>query len=143
MEESNNKKYRIGTVAVMILISIAAIADLITLIPGLGNIIGWIFWFGVACYLWKSGHGWINWRILAPEIISLAAEFLPGIQALPTILASIIAIIVLSRLQDKTGVSLMPTGKSLNTEGVRRPTGTTKPLNSGGMRLPEGGLVGK
>lgn len=146
MEENQKKKSRIGLIAIVILVVAALIADLLSLIPFVGDIVGPLFWIGASIYFWQSGLGLVNGRRLATSIISMVAEMIPAIQELPLILAGIIAIIVMVRIEDKTGISLTPHiagkgGMPLVQNGLRSPAGTPPPLNQGGIRAPGGGLV--
>jgi hypothetical protein len=126
-------KYRIGTVAVILLIVTAVIADLITLIPIAGDIVGPLYWIIVSVYLWKAGLGFVNGRRLAVEAISIVAELIPVVQELPAILAGVIAIIIMTRIEDRTGISLNP----LKKKGVTPPRMSRQPLNSTpGVRPP-------
>lgn len=128
----NKKTYRIGTLAIVIFLTIAIVFDLFTLIPLVGDFLGWIFWFGASVYLWKSGHGLANWKILTPEIISITGELIPGIQELPTIIASSLIIIIMSRIEDRTGFSLLP-------KTTKKLPGTTPPrLNKPRFNRQEG-----
>ena len=141
---AGTKKHKIGNIAAAILVLTAIIADLISLIPLGGDIVGPIFWVCVSFYFWKSGLGLINSRRLATSAISLVAELIPGIQELPAILLGIVVIIAMTRFEDKTGISVTSAvgGKSagaLNSSGVRAPIPRT-PLNRDSVRLPNGGL---
>lgn len=128
----NKKTYRISTLAIIVFLTIAIVFDLFTLIPLVGDFLGWIFWIGASVYLWKSGHGLANWKILAPEIISVTGELIPGIQELPTIIASSLVIIILSRIEDSTGSSLLP-------NPTKKLPGTTPPrLKRPGLNKQEG-----
>lgn len=150
------KKWRIGNLAIVAFVICALVVDIVGLIPIVKDVAEFIFW-GIAGYaLWKMGHPFINYRTLAPEAIAFVMGLIPGLQELPENLAGIIAIIILSRLEDKTGISIikpmsgggiLPAAKDmLNSEGRREPqkdeTGTgrrnanTQPLNIDGVRKP-------
>lgn len=141
MEESTGKKNRISTIGILLIGFCAIIFELITLIPFAGTLLGWVYWVGLTFYLWKTGHGLANWKLVAPSIISFAAEFFPAVQELPTIVAATIIIVIVSRIEDKTGVRLMPGTKK---PGMTPPRGgRPAPLNSGGLRPPQGGITRK
>lgn len=132
--EEKNKGYRIGWGMIVILLGLASIADLTTLIPIVGDFVGPVFWLGMSWYLWKTGHGLLKPKTFIPEIISLIAEFIPVVQELPTIIAATLAIIIVSRLEDKTGISLLaPISRG---QKVRLPS-KPPPLNQGGVRQPQ------
>lgn len=127
--------YRIKWAAIGEIFLIAGIWELLTLIPLVGTFIGWIYWAGFTYYLYKTGHGLANWRIIAPEIISTIAEFIPAVQELPTILAATAVVIVISRGEDKTGISL--TSVISKKPGVTSPHSRPVPVNSqAGIRPP-------
>jgi hypothetical protein len=121
---------KIGIMGICILIFIALVADLLSIIPLVGTIIGPLFWILVAVYLWVKGFGFLNLRRAAPMILSTAGELIPAIQALPTILAGTIALIFILKVQEKTGLSL-----TNPTKGTLRPT-VSGGLNQNGVRMP-------
>ncbi len=133
------KKYRIGTLGALFILAVALVVDGLTLIPFVGTFIGWMFWLGAALYFWKCGLGLINWRRAVPGLISLVGEIVPGVQEFPTIVAAVAVIIVLSRIEDKTGVSMTKTlsSKGVNVNGFRAPKGIPPPLNVDGVRGPQ------
>ncbi len=132
MDEKRKVKYRIGTLGMLILFFVAALFDILSIIPGVGTLTGWMFWAGAGVYFWIVGLGIANWRVITPSLISVVWEFFPGIQAFPSILGGVLAIIILSRFEDKTGLSVLPGGK----KGVRSPP-KVAPLNQGGKRVPQ------
>lgn len=134
MQEENRKtKYRIGTLAIVLLVALAGIFDLLSLIPFVGDFVGPIFWIIASIYFWEAGLGFVNGRRLAVSAISMVAELIPVVQGLPAILAGIIAIIVMTRVEDKTGISLNPLQKK---PGMTPPRLPPKPANVDGVRLP-------
>ena len=141
-----NKKHRIGGWAIFVLIAISVTLDIIGLIPVAKSILGTIYWIGTSIYLWKAGLGILNGRKLAAMLISWGAGFTPVIQELPIELtAGIIAIILMTRAEEKTGISLNPMssgklGPKVNVAGTRMPP-QQAPLNQEGIRPPNGGLV--
>lgn len=127
------KQYRIGTVAAGLLIILAIIFDILTLIPIVGDFLGPLFWVMASIYFWKIGMGFVNGRKLAVTLISLVAELIPVIQEFPAILLGIIVVIVMTRIEDRTGVSLSPTKKP----GVTAPRIQRAPVNATpGVRPP-------
>ena len=130
-------KYRIGTFAIILLVIFALICDLIGLIPFAKDIVGIIFWLIADVYLWKAKVGLFNGKTLAAEGVSLLTSLVPVIQELPVELtAGIVAIIFITRFEDKTGIKMLGIGAgSLNSSGTRLAQPAT-PLNSGGMRIP-------
>jgi hypothetical protein len=127
-------KYRVSTDAGVILIMLAGVADLATLVPVVGNFLGWSFWVVMAVVFWKLGLGLVNFRKLASVLISTAMEFIPFIQALPTITAAMAAIIFFSRIEDKTGLKILP---SKGKPGITKPKLQRNPVNStAGIRQP-------
>lgn len=124
--------YRLSMAAIVVMIFIAAIADLFTLIPLAGDIIGPVYWVAVSIFLYTKGFGLVNGRRLTTSLISMIAEMIPAIQELPLLLGGTIVLVVFSRLEDRTGISLTkgkigiakgPTPRVMNVDGVRQPSG--------------------
>jgi hypothetical protein len=127
-------KYRLANVAILGIMSLAGLADLITFIPIAGDIIGPIFWVGASVYFWKSGLGMINPRRLAASLLSFVAELIPIVQEFPTIIVGTAAIIIMSRIEDRTGLSLNPLQKK---PGITPPRGRKLGMNNKvGVRTP-------
>ncbi|MEK7463747.1 MAG: hypothetical protein AAB610_01340 [Patescibacteria group bacterium] len=126
------KKYRIGIMGIIVFVCFAGIFDLLTLIPFVGSLFGWVYFVIFTIYLAQTGHGFINPKTLVPQVISIVAEFIPAVQELPTILAATIAVIIISRIEDKTGISLMPGAKV----GVTAARKKINPANKNGRREP-------
>lgn len=136
----SGKNSRIGNGAAIALILLAVIADLLTLIPLVGDFVAPIFWFGIAIYLWSIGCGWTNPEYLVTEVADMIVEMVPGLQELPFIVLGMIIIIILVRIEDRTGVPVMKMvggGVPKNVGGVRAPQLKPPPLNSDGVRLPQ------
>jgi len=120
-------KYRISTATGTVLVVLAAIADIFTFIPIVGDFLGWLFWVIMAVVFWKLGLGLINFRRFLPMIISTVAEFFPVVQEFPTIVAGMVAIIIMTRIEDKTGIKMLP---SRGKTGVRMPKKQSIPVNA-------------
>ncbi len=148
-------KYRISLTASGFLVLLAIIADLISLIPFVGMVSGPTFWVLASWYLWKKGCGLFNARRLATELISSVVEIIPAIQALPAATVGIIAVLLMIRIEDRTGISMKPDSfagsvrkphytTDENGQGIRRPQSSTPAippkLNINGIRPPNGGL---
>ncbi len=133
MEGKQPINYRISGGMSAILILLAGLADLLTLVPFVGDVVGPLFWILASVYFWKAGLGLVNGRRLATTIVSTVIELVPGAQAFPAILGGIIAVIAMVRIEDKTGISLTPPKKV----GVTPPRNVRVPVNSTpGVRPP-------
>jgi hypothetical protein len=133
MEGKQPINYRISGGMFAILALLAGLADLLTLIPFVGTAVGPIFWVLATIYFWKVGLGLVNGRRLATTIISIVAELVPAVQAFPTILAGTIAVVIMTRIEDRTGISLTPAKKV----GVTPPRNVRVPVNkTPGVRPP-------
>ncbi len=111
----------------------ATVGDLISLIPLAGDIVSPIFWTIVGLYFYTKGMGFFNGRRLAVAAVSFVAEMIPAIQELPFLLAGIIAVLFMIRVEDKTGLSLV---KPM-TKGVTPPRMERNPFNGQpGVRPP-------
>lgn len=123
---------------------IAVLADIGTLVPLVGTVVGPLFFAVFSFYLWKKGYGFVNPRRLITQAIAVLAEIIPAIQMFPAIVTGAAIVLVLLRLQEKTGISAttLSSGKPpIIQEGVRQPVRTTPPPRySDGMRAPNGGL---
>lgn len=150
MEQNSNKKSRISTSASIVLVITAVIADILSLIPIVGDLTGPIYWVIVSYYLWKIGCGFVNAKQLATKAISMVAEMIPAVQEFPLTVAGIVVVIMLIKIEEKTGVNLTSLAggakKPLNHNGIRLPpaeesVATPKPAYNEGIRPPNGGLV--
>jgi hypothetical protein len=140
MEE---KKPKLSTTASVVLVVLAGIADLLSLIPAVGILVGPVFWLCAGAYFWIAGLGFVNGRRLVTGGISTVAEIIPGIQAIPTILVGVIAIIAMEKIQEKTGINVTSVAGGKNplvSSGSRMPN-PIKPANQAGIRAPQGGLA--
>lgn len=106
--QEEEKKNRIGSGIILILIILAGMVDLINLIPIVGGLVSTGYWIVLSYYLWKTGHGLFNWKVAVPEIISVVVEWVPMVSFLPSVMAGTLAIVAISRFQDKTGINLIP-----------------------------------
>lgn len=128
------KKNRIEFTSIVILIVTAILIDILNLIPILGGIVSTFYWMFVSLYLWKTGHGLINWRSIIPESISVIIEWIPALSFIPTVFISTVIIIIISRVEDKTGISITLGGK---TAGITPKRSTRVPVNgTPGIRPP-------
>lgn len=120
------------SIAIMIA---ATVGDLISLIPLAGDIVSPIFWGILGLYFYTKGMGFFNGRRLAVAAISFVAEMIPALQELPFLLAGVIAVLFMIRVEDKTGLSLIkPMTKGVTPARLER-----NPLNGKpGVRPPNG-----
>lgn len=126
-------KYRLENKAIVIITFCAGAADALTFIPFVGDAIGPIFWIGASIYFWKAGLGFGNAKRLATTALSTVAELIPIVQELPTILVGTVAIIMMSRTEDKLGISKNSTNKT----GITAPRNQRWPVNRrAGIRPP-------
>lgn len=94
-------KYRIGGMAAFFLIFLAIVVDILTLIPFLGMVIGWIFWlFFYMLIVFILGVS-LKASDLVTGGISSFAELLPIVQMFPTITLGVVRIILSTRKQDR------------------------------------------
>lgn len=134
MDNGGQTKYRISIKIGVLFLCLAAIADLVTLIPVAGTFLGWIFWAIMTLIFWKMGLGLVNWRRLVPALISAAAKFFPVVQELPTIIAAMLVILIFTRIEDKLGMKLLPTKGKPGVTAPRLKRGP--PAYQNGVRLP-------
>lgn len=144
MATDKNTKYRLGWGSIFVLMAAAGFADLVSLIPFAGDVVSPIYWFCVAGFLYLKGFGLMNPGRLATQLVGFAAELIPVVQEFPVFLLATALLIILTRVEDKTGIKANFSGRNLNDpatmnrNGVRLPSGQNQPLNSGGMRQPSG-----
>ncbi len=140
-------KYRLGNGSVAIFLAAAGFSDALTFIPAVGDIVDPIFWACAVAYLWHKGLGIVNGKRIAVEAISFIAELIPGVQEFPTIFIAAVAIVVMSRTEDKIGIKIPgkggvggnPARPHLNHNGVRLPPeninlNDAQELNKDGVR---------
>jgi hypothetical protein len=149
------RAHKIGTFSIFILVGGAVLADLVGLIPLFKDITDPIFWILASIYMWHLGLGLLNGRKLAITAVSFVAGMIPVIQEFPELTAGIVAIIIVTRLEEKADISSMsPLSKgelagaktalagaqqaqALNQDGRRNPN-TRLPLYGGEGRVPSG-----
>lgn len=126
--------YRVGIAMSVVLVGVAGVFDAASLIPFVGSVMGPIFWLVSGVYLWTKGVGLFGGKKLAISAISFVAEIAPAVQALPMLTAGIIGVLLVIRIEDKTGMSLVkPMKAGITPPRLRR----TTPLNSEpGVRPP-------
>jgi hypothetical protein len=142
-ENSGKPKPKISTLGWFWLLFLASVADLLSLIPFVGAVSSPIFWAYAGYYFWKKGMGFINGKRIATGVLSIVAEAIPVLQALPFAIAGIAIIFLITKIEEKTGISIAPVvggKKPLNAEGMRRAVAKPSPLNQNGVRMPYGGL---
>lgn len=120
-EQQPKKEYRLGWVAIAVWLAIAAVCDIATFfVPVLGGpVLGTAYFAAFSIYLWKTGHGLVNWKVVVPEGLGVVAEWIPAIQALPAIIVPAIIIVCVSRFEDKTGIKVPLPGKKVGTTAAR------------------------
>ncbi len=135
------QKHKIGMVAIVLLVVFAIVCDLIGLIPIAKDFTATIFWGIASFFFWTRGMGLFNGRKLATMAISWVSGMIPLVQEIPVeLLAGIIAIIIITRVEEKTGVSLIDPMKKgvmpapMYKDGKRLPWDAAKPFNEGGIR---------
>ena len=130
------KQHKFGILAICVLVAGALAADLIGLIPFAKDITATLFWVIVSFYMWMKGMGIFSGRKLAAMLTSWIMSVIPFIQEIPIeVTGGIIAIIILTRIEEKTGHSFIKplmNGKPVTLPRLKRPT----PLNKAGTRAP-------
>ena len=117
----------------VVLIGVAGLFDAASLIPFVGTVMGPIFWVISGVYLWTKGVGLFGGKKIAISAISFVAELVPLVQELPMLVAGIIGVLLVIRIEDKTGMSIVKPMKA----GVTLPRYKRVPLNGQkGLRLP-------
>ncbi len=138
MEENKKTPSKVGDL-ITVLVPTALIADALSLIPFVGNVVAPAFWVFASLYIWGKGFGLMNLKRLVPALISVIAEFVPVVQEFPTIITAVVVIIVSVSIEEKTGVNILknPT-EALSAEGLGR--NISKGLKTFGTRknLPQG-----
>lgn len=126
--------YRVGVVMSVVLIGLAGVFDAAGLIPFVGSFMSPIFWLVSGVYLWTKGVGLFGGKKLAVSAISFVTEIIPVVQEFPMLTAGIIGVLLVIRIEDKTGMSLVkPMKAGVTPPRLRR----APPLNSvPGVRPP-------
>ncbi len=128
-----NVQYRISLGAAAILTAFGGLCDLVSLIPFVGDLVGFIFWIIAGIYLWRKGIGLFSGRKLATLLVTETIKIIPILQELPSLTVGIVLVIVMTRIEDKTGFSLNP----LKKQKVTPPRNQRSPANqTPGVRLP-------
>ena len=119
--------------------AIALLADLLSLIPFVGDAVGPVYWIVLTFEMHGKGYSWKNPKSLVTKIVSTVGEVIPVVQELPFIFTGFLALMGFLKVQSKLGpAAAVVGGQALNHNGVRLPEGMQKkPLNMEGNRPPE------
>jgi len=121
MKDGQQTVYRIGMGMSILWVVIAIIGDLLSLIPFVGTAVAPVFWICFTYYGWKKGLGLINPKKVVTTALSVGAEVAPLLQFLPALAAGIVAILLMVRAEDKTGISLIkPVQKGVTPPRLKR-----------------------
>ncbi len=134
MDTKAPTKYRISTVMTVILVFFAVCADLIGLIPFAKDVTATLFWGVTSIYFYTQGMGLFSGKKLAVMSVSWVVSLIPVLQEIPAeVTAGILAIIFITRVEDKTGISVV---KPM-TKGITPPRLNRNPFNGQpGIRPP-------
>lgn len=112
--QENKKPRRIDPVTRYKLIGTAIIFDLISIIPVVGQFLA-IGGAGITFYIWFKmlGVSFISPKKIVTTVVEYIGEAIPVVSALPLITTGTIIMIVLTDIEDKTGVGVagLATGK--------------------------------
>jgi len=110
--------HKIDNVTFGFMIAVAIFYDVLSFIPGI-NLISEIFGIGTFALWWYfSGIGLINTKKIVTWATSGFVELIPAVSALPSFTAGVIITVLLTRAEEKTGVSLTPGSASINPKNV-------------------------
>lgn len=131
--EGTHRKYRLGWISIIAMLSVGLISDIATIIPFVGDVVGPLFWIFMSGFLYFKKHGLMSWRTFLPSITSLVIEVIPVLQEIPTFTLAVAIIATLSRLEDSLGINVSGVASVMkgNISGLRK-----APLNQGGVRRP-------
>jgi len=129
--------YRLTWGPIILLMCAAVGGDVFTLIPFVGDAVGPIVWVATALYLYKKGFGLMNPGRLSVELIDMAAKMFPVIQEFPELTIGMALIIVMTRIEDRTGMKANIAGRSTDELRLGNRVVMRQPLNDGGVRLPK------
>lgn len=133
MQDKVKIKYRVGLISIFSLICLALLFDL-ALIPILQNIAAGIYWIIAGTWLWMRDVSSFKMRQFIPEISSFLIEQIPALQTFPFLTLGIAIVIILTRLEDKTGISI---GSLKDLKNIKNIEGVLQNLNRvPGVTLP-------
>ncbi|GMU74074.1 MAG: hypothetical protein AMXMBFR44_2730 [Candidatus Campbellbacteria bacterium] len=117
------KKPRISKTSAVLMVATAIILDLVSIIPAVGQALADVGSF-VIFLLWFLilGVPLVTPKKLLTTGLAYVIEVIPAISALPAITAGVIIMIVLTRAEDATGLTL------LDSKGIVNPLNVTKSL---------------
>jgi hypothetical protein len=104
--QSGPKKHKISVSMFIAMLVVAAILDLISLIPGINIIVLGIGGAIFALWWWKLGLGLINPKKVVTYALGGVIEFIPIVSMLPGILFMAISMFVITRAEDATGINV-------------------------------------
>jgi len=126
MDPQQKTQYRMGNQQIINILFVAGFVDALTLIPLVGDFMGPLFWALFSLYLFIKGYGFLNTRRLVTTLTSTIFEILPGFQAFPTIFIGSVIVILLLRVEDKTGLKLTGNNVTTNIRNIKNNTDKIK-----------------
>ncbi len=115
--------YRIKIWVFLLMLIVATILDLISIIPAANEVTLIIAGILFPIWWWFLGLGLVDFKKILSYAITIGVEVIPGLSALPGILFSVIAVFIMSRTEDKLGITLIPKLKLGKTKLARKKGG--------------------
>jgi len=104
-------KIRIKTWVFIAMLAVSIVADLISLIPAANDAVAIVAGVVFGLWWWFLGLGFLNLKKVITYVVSIVAEFIPFVSILPMITVAVIVTFVISRTEDKLGISLKVSNK--------------------------------
>lgn len=129
----NKTNYRVKNTGAILIAFFAIFCDLVSLIPFVGDFVGPIFWVIVGIYLYTAKVKLLDAKRLAVMGADMVIKMIPVLQELPVeLLIGWIAIVMMTRIEDRAGISMNPTKIGTTAPRIQR-----IPVNAQeGTRLP-------
>ncbi len=99
---------RIKTWVFCAMLIVAIILDLVSLIPAANDITLVIAGILFGLWWWKLGLGFLNLKKIITYSLSVIVEAVPILAVLPAVTLAVVVTFVISRGEDKLGISIMP-----------------------------------
>ncbi len=106
-KKAKSKEPRIGAAEIAVLLFFAVFMDILSLIPIANDVVDIVAQSLIAVFFFVNGVNIFTggYKKLVPYIVGWIVEAIPVVSVFPTITIETIIIIIISRIEDRTGIS--------------------------------------
>lgn len=104
--EKEKTHYRINITQTLLMLGAAGVLDLVSTIPFLNIVVSFFATMTFGLWFYNLDFGLVNFRRLVAPIIAIIIEIVPALSILPAIFFAVLINIILSWIEDKTGIGV-------------------------------------